>query len=114
MRKSFWAVTVLGVALGSLSLYLAYQLLDAGISVTYAYDQQTYLKRDRAVLRELALDLAKGAKREDIVGFLSSKYGTNYFVKEEGLVVADGVAFRFRGDALADILLDGETESQTR
>ena len=29
-------------------------------------------------------------------------------------VVADGIAIRFRGDALTDILLDSETESQTR
>ena len=110
MRRSLTALIVLTVALGVVCLYLVYSVVDQSVSLDHARAAHRTLEEERAVLRKLTLDLAKGTKREEVLALLATKYAQGHIVKaeEHDTIFVDGVGLRFRGDDLAEIVFMSE------
>lgn len=104
----------LSVALLALCLFLVYGVVDQSVSLDHARAAQRSLEEERAVLRKLALDLVKGAKRDEVKALLAAKYAQGHIVKQEdnGTIFVDGVGLRFRGDELADIVFMSEPPTE--
>ena len=107
---------VLTVALAALCLYLVYSVIDQSVSLDHARAAQRSVKEERALLRQLTLDLTKGAKRDEVKALLAAKYAQAHIVKEEDkeTIFVDGVGLRFRGDDLAEIVFMSEPLGEQR
>ncbi len=116
MRRSIVLLSSLSVALAALCLYLAYSVIDQSVSLDYARAARRSAEEERAILRKLTLDLAKGAKRDEVKALLSAKYAQGHIVKEEDkdTIFVDGVGLRFRGDELAEIVFMSEPLGEQR
>jgi hypothetical protein len=89
-----------------LCFYLMFCLVDGGLSLTYCRDGERIVKQDRDALRVLAVELARGTRRDAVRQITTTKFprDQNHIVKEEGDVIfVVGVGLRFQDDALVAI-----------
>ena len=80
-------------------------ILDNATARDDAGTERSYQLREKTMLRDLALDLVKGVKRDEIEKLLASKYAERY--KEDGpnlIYVDGGVGLLFRDDKLDGIV----------
>ncbi|HSC78472.1 MAG TPA: hypothetical protein VLB32_07905 [Candidatus Acidoferrales bacterium] len=109
MRTWIIALGIVSLCLLMACCYLLYSTFDQAITIDHAHQEQRYLREDRDVVRKLAVDLAKGTKRDKVEEMLA-KYSQQHIVKQEDndTIFVDGVGVRFRGDELSDILFMNE------
>jgi hypothetical protein len=102
-----WNVLLVGFC-----LYLMFGVLDEGISLTHCYDGSRYVKQERDALRRVTLELAKGARQDDVRRLFIAKFGNDpdHLVKDQSddIVVVDQVALKFRDRVLAGIVFSEE------
>jgi hypothetical protein len=114
MRKTITLLLLVTVALLLLCAYLLYASLDQAVSLDHARAAQRSLEQDRALLRELTVDLAKETRRADVKAMLAAKYAAHVVQEEGDTIFVDGVGLRFRGDQLvALVFLDNRDPSVT-
>ena len=115
MRKRVVVVALVSVAAVALVGYLLYGVVDQAVSLAYARAAQTYLEEDRELLRQLAVDFAKGPRRRELEDLIQRKYRQGHLVKEEdGALFVDSVGLRFRGDELVAIEFMNERDNGRR
>lgn len=102
-----WNVLLVGFC-----LYLMFGVLDGGVSLTYCSEANRQKKQERDAMRVVTLELAKGAKQDEVRQRFMAKYGRdpNHLIKDEGpdTVVVDQAALRFRDGVLVGIVFADE------
>lgn len=86
------------------NVYLFYQLLDSGITITYTSD--TMEKQDEVIeiLGEIIVSEGKDYSKKDILFLLRQNYPNGFIVEDSNTVCYEGVEFRFKQDSLVDVI----------
>ena len=99
MESSFFCLALLVVS----NVYLFYQLLDSGITITYI--SNTMEKQEEAIklLGEIIVEEGKAYSQNDVLFLLRQKYKDGFIVEDTNSVSYQGIEFLFKNDTLVSV-----------
>jgi hypothetical protein len=101
-------VAALLITVGLL-IWSAYNLIDAGISLDHARQEQVHLNERVALLRSMLRHTTTQLGRSDLLRLLADDLAGDHIVKKsDDRVEIDDVIFTFRDDKVSNVLLLGE------
>lgn len=85
------------------NVYLFYQLLDSGTTITYTSD--TMEKKDQAIklLGEIIVEEGKAYSQKDVLFLLRQKYEDGFIVEDSNSISYQGIEFLFENDTLVSV-----------
>ena len=86
------------------NVYLVYQLLDSGITITYTSDTMEKQNEVIEILGEIIVSEGNDFSKKDVLFLLRQKYPNGLLVEDSNTVSYEGVAFRFEQDTLVDVI----------